>query len=387
MMQSPKASSAQLFPYCPTPSQQQIDWPAMISHFSWLADMNEVPQDPGYHAEGDVLTHTRMVVEAMVGHHSWQACTEQERNVLFASALMHDIGKPACTQLEPDGHISSKGHARRGALMTQQILWTGAGLPAPWPFSTRAYITRLVRLHGLPLQFLDKSQPERVIYQASQSIRMDHLALLAEADVRGRTCTDQQELLERVELFRSFCQELQCYDRPRAFASPHSRFTYFHSEQGDPDYIAYDNTQFTVILMSGLPGSGKNTWIQQYRADWPVISLDTIRQEFKVTAEDNQGQVIQAAREQARVYMRQKQSFIWNATNTSSMLRRQLIDFFLAYEARIHIVYLDTPYNVIMQRNNTRKASVPPQVIDKLAARLEVPDITEAHQVDWIVDQ
>src|SRR5437879_1968992 len=49
----------------------------------------------------------------------------------------------------------------------------------------------------------------------------------AEADVRGRMCADGRKLLERIDLFRQFCAELDCFEQPRAFASAHSRFVYF----------------------------------------------------------------------------------------------------------------------------------------------------------------
>ena len=66
-------------------------------------------------------------------------------------------------------------------------------------------------------------------------------------------------------------------------------------------------------------------------------------------------------------------------------MRQQLINFFAAYQARIHIVYLEVPLEEILQRNRSRTATVPEAVIHKLAARLDIPDITEAHQVEWIV--
>jgi predicted kinase len=65
-------------------------------------------------------------------------------------------------------------------------------------------------------------------------------------------------------------------------------------------------------------------------------------------------------------------------------MRQQLINFFAAYQARIRIVYLEVPLEEILQRNRSRTAQVPEAVIQKLAARLDIPDITEAHQVDRI---
>ncbi|GCE17626.1 AAA family ATPase [Dictyobacter kobayashii] len=384
-MQQQPGTSTDFFPLCPQPTQQwSLDWEALQRQFSWLRAMAGVPQYPAYHAEGDVLIHTHMVTAALVQHEQWRSLPADERQLLFAAALLHDVGKPACTKIEPDGMISSRGHARRGEFIARRLLWTAVELDKPVPFAQREYLARLVRLHGLPLQFLNRANPEKSITEASQNVRLDHLALLAEADVLGRICTDQAELLERVELFRVLSQEQQCYTAPRAFASDYSRFIYLHSEQGYADYEAYDDTIFEVVMLAGLPGAGKDSWIQRHYPSWPVVSLDGIRKELKITALDNQGHVVQLARERAREYMRQGQSFVWNATNTTHLLRRQLIDFFISYKARVHIVYLEAPYDVIIKRNHERSASVPVAVIDKLLNKLEIPDITEAHQVDWI---
>ena len=35
-----------------------------LTRYPWLRDLAATPQDPHYHAEGDVLTHTRLVAEA-----------------------------------------------------------------------------------------------------------------------------------------------------------------------------------------------------------------------------------------------------------------------------------------------------------------------------------
>jgi predicted kinase len=374
------------FPFCPVPPNWTLAWDSLQAQFSWLRAMEGVPQDPIFHAEGDVLIHTRRVVEALIGLEAWRNLPDQERMLLFASALLHDVGKPLCTKKDETGRISSRGHAQKGEFITRQILWTGQELEAPLPFIPREYIASLVRFHGLPLQFLHWTKPERTIIAASQRVRMDMIATLAEADVKGRICSDANELLERIELFRAQCQECLCYDQPRQFPNDYSRFMYFQREDRDPDYAAYDETEFEVVLMSGLPAAGKDTWIQQHRADQPVIALDALRKQLKIAAEDDQGPVIAAAKEQARTWMRKKQAFVWNATNITRMMRKQLIDLFLSYGARVHIVYIDAPFNAILQRNRDRPNSVPEHVIYKMLNKLEVPDITESHHVEWIHD-
>lgn len=371
------------FPYCPTPPHWQLDWQSIEQQFRWIRAMAGVEQDPFYHAEGDVLIHTSMVAEELVHLDAWRTLPQQERMQLFAAALLHDVAKPQCTRVEENGRIRSRGHARAGEYITRRLLWSGDELPDPLPFTIREQIARLVRFHGLPLHFLDKPQPERAVIAASMSARLDHVALLAEADVRGRICADQPELLERIELFREFCKELDCYTHPRPFASPHSRFVYFHNTHTHPTYTAYDDTTFEVVLMAGLPGVGKDAWLAQHLSNWPVISLDEIRKVLRISPEGNQGRVIQEAKERARVLMRQQQAFAWNATNITHALREQLVDFFVSYGARVRIVYLDAPLATILHRNKSRSASVPETVMNKLLNKLDMPDTTEAHTVHW----
>ncbi len=99
---------------------------------------------------------------------------------------------------------------------------------------------------------------------------------------------------------------------------------------------------------------------------------------------DRQGEVIYQARNKAKEYLRLKKSFVWNATNITYTLRSQLISLFTDYGAKVKIVYLEQPYKDILRRNRERK--VPEDVIDRMIKKLEVPDVTEAHEVNWIVE-
>jgi predicted kinase len=382
--QRTKTNTLWPFPFCPSPPDYSLDWEVIEAQFDWIRAMAGVRQEPEYHAEGDVLVHTRMVTEALIASDEWRALPEQERHTLFAAALMHDRAKPLCTQVEPDGSITSRGHARLGEARAREELARAVDIPLPPPLRVRESIARLVRYHGLPLWFLNGPDPQRAVIEAGQSIPADHVALLAEADVRGRICADQAELLDRVALFREFSRENGCLTAPRRFASGHSRFVYFRRSEASPDHEAYDDTRFEVILMSGLPGAGKDTWIQAHLPEWPVVSLDRIRRELDVEPTDDQAPVIEAATERARAMLRRQQPFIWNATNVTRMIRRRLIDLFASYHARIRIIYVEAPWNAIVSRNRHRERGVPESVLLNLLRKLEVPGLTEAHSVQWI---
>jgi predicted kinase len=325
-----------------------------------------------------------MVAAALAELSEWRGLPAAERAVLFAAALLHDVAKPECMVVEADGRISSRGHARRGEQRARTLLWRGEGLERPAPFAWREQVAKLVRHHGLPLWFLEQASPERAAIAASQVVRLDRVALLAEADVHGRVCADRQELLDRIALFRELCREARCYDAPRTFASAHSRFLYFRGQRDDPDHEAYDDTAFEVVLMSGLPGAGKDSWIRAHLADQPVVSLDQIRGELRIDPADDQGEVVRAAKERARQFLRKRQPFAWNATNVTRQIRAPLIDLFASYQARVRILYLDAPFDTIMARNKQRGNAVPERIVERLASKLDVPDLTEAHAVEWI---
>lgn len=371
------------FPFCPTPPTWELDWDGITNHFDCISNLKGCVQDPIHHAEGDVFIHTRMVCEALISLPAWRNLSSSDRSILFAAALLHDIAKPAYTTIDENGRVSSKGHGRQGARMARQVLWE---LDPPMPFDRREQVVALIQLGSLPMWFLEKTTPQQSVIRASQVVRCDWLAILAEADVRGRSCNDQQGILDRIELFREFCQENNCLSQPRSFPSEHSRFIYFRKEDGYPDYQAFDDTQFEVVLMSGLPGTGKDYWIQENLQGWPVICLDDLRKEMKIPPGKTPGIVVEEAKKRAREYMRSRRSFVWNATNTTRSMRLQLIDFFAGYNARIRIVYREAQFDELLRRNRERTAMVPENVIHKLAAKLDIPDITEAHQVEWVID-
>jgi len=192
--------------------------------------------------------------------------------------------------------------------------------------------------------------------------------------------------LARVDLFRDYCREHGCLDRLYAFPSGLSRFTYFHKSQGqeaDPTYDPYDDTRYEVVLMVGLPGAGKDSWLRAHLPDWPVVSLDALRHDLDVGPRDDQGAVVAAARERARVYLREGRSFAWNATNLTRQLRARFVDD----HARVRIVYVEAPPEKVLRRNRERAghAQVPEAVIHRFAAHLDAPDPTEAHAVEWII--
>lgn len=358
------------------------DWNYLESRFSWVEEMNHVPQDRFHHAEGNVAIHTRMVLEMLHQDAVYNSLSEQEKEILWAAALLHDVEKRSTTVQEADGRISAKGHARKGAQTARRMLYK----EEPAPFAIREQIWGLIQHHSLPLWLLERADPLKLLIQASLEVDTRWLTLLARADVLGRICEDQADLLYRVECFEEFCRENGCWGTTRPFASAHARMHYLQHENSYPDYVPFEEPEMEVIMMSGLPGAGKDTYIRKHLFHLPVISLDAIRESLGSDPADKRGngQAIQQGKEQARILLRKKQSFVWNATNITRQLRSQLIALFLSYKARVRIIYLEVPFEKLQGQNKGREAVVPAQVMEKLAGKLEVPALWEAHEVTYV---
>jgi len=358
------------------------EWTSLKNRFAWVAQMDGVPQDAIYHAEGDVAIHTQLVLAALRNDPEYQQLNVQDQEILWAAALLHDVEKFSTTILEPDGSITSHGHARKGAMTARKILYRDI----PTPFIIREQIVGLVRYHGLPLWIFEKPDPVKALITASFDVNTKLLTILARADAKGRICHDQQELLFKIDCFEAFCQEQNCWAIPRQFASPDAQMYYIQNQDTYPDYIPFDKPVANVILMSGLPGAGKDYFISKNYPDKPIIALDDIRREKGILPTDKagNGKVIQEAKEMARVFLRKQQPFVWNATNTTRQMRAQLIDLFTTYKVHVEIVYVEVPYKVLRQQNSKREAAVPANVLEKLITKLEVPSLTEAHQVTYV---
>lgn len=357
------------------------NWNNLYTTFSWVRDMEGVIQDPIYHEEGDVLIHTQMVTAALLNLSEYQDLEDQNKEILFAAALMHDIEKRSTTVVENDGSITSKGHAKKGTYTSRELLYRFYDAP----FSTRESIAKLVRYHGFPLWFFEKENPLKALRKVSLEVNTYWLYLLAKSDVLGRICFDQEDLLYRVELFKAFCIEQDCFGKAADFASDFGKYHYFSSSETDHNYQPFEGNSFEVILLSGLPGAGKDSFIKKHYPDHAVVSIDELRRTFKIDPKDKKGngKMVQLAKENARSFLRKKQPFIWNATNITYSIRQQLISLFQDYGAKTKIIYIEVPYPQLIDQNKNRQYAIPESALHQLIRKLEPPAKWEAPLVEF----
>jgi hypothetical protein len=111
--------------------------------------------------------------------------------------------------------------------------------------------------------------------------------------------------------------------------------------------------------------------------------LDVVREDLDAEPTDNQGKVIQTARERCRQHLRAGTDFAFNGTNITREMRRRWTDLFADYGARIEIAYLEPELAAVLDRNKQRQHPVPEKVILDLCGKAEPPTLTECHRLAY----
>lgn len=141
-------------------------------------------QEPDWHPEGDVWTHTLMVIDMA---RALNGDLDRPRLItVMLGAVCHDLGKPATTAVI-DGRIRSMEHEEAGVDPTLRLLdrlnvFTIDG------FDVRAQVVGLVAQHLKPGMFYKAGNVgDGAFRRLAEKVDLELLARLARADCRGRT--------------------------------------------------------------------------------------------------------------------------------------------------------------------------------------------------------
>ena len=154
-----------------------------LRFFPELEALIDVPQDPTWHPEGCVWTHTLMVVDEAA---KLRVGEEKNDLVLMFGALCHDFGKPETT-IWKDGHWRSPAHDVLGMQPTEKFLRRLTD-----EASLIEKVTVLVREHLRPSMLYNDREKVTpgAIRRLALRVSIPELLLVAEADHFGRTTDD-----------------------------------------------------------------------------------------------------------------------------------------------------------------------------------------------------
>ena len=99
-------------------------WCSLEQLFEWVREMNTVQQDIRYHAEGSVAEHTRMVLEALQQSSAYHSLSTLEKEIIWTSALLHDVEKRSTSVDEGEGRVSAKDMPEKESTLSA-LFYTG----------------------------------------------------------------------------------------------------------------------------------------------------------------------------------------------------------------------------------------------------------------------
>jgi len=174
-----------------------------------LVPLAATPQDPEWHPEGDVWTHTLLALDQatlLVGD-----LDRPRALAVMLGTLCHDLGKPATTKLE-DGRIRSRGHEEAGVPPTLALLdrWNVHTLLG---YDVRAQVVALVANHLKPGQLHDDRErvSDGAIRRLAHKCEAGLLYRVARADCLGRTGNFEPVAME---WFLERVRQLDVVERP-----------------------------------------------------------------------------------------------------------------------------------------------------------------------------
>lgn len=369
--------------------------------------LEETPQDPGWHAEGNVLIHTGMVLDALYEllENRATSIAGERRTALILAAALHDVAKPLTTRsMEIRGvqRLAAPRHEMRGrSALSLQMMEQGLD------YSLIERVVDLVGYHVQPKFLVVKGRERDAYLRLAQFADPELLYWLELADMIGRSCADRAEQIEHIEMFGLFAREHGAW-RPFADDAPAWRATYRDAIEGSASLRDLSYRQFVqdlcdgtvtqpeegiarsyrfrdgfpeLVITVGPSGSGKSTWVERHLADHVRISLDEIRDERgRRSDQSHNARVRSIARDRLREGLRRKQKLVWDATTLRRDFRDVLTKLTVDYGGLVTLVCFPRAPDTYHRRNRERSTPVPTSVLNRQIETLQWPERLEGHR-------
>jgi len=145
-----------------------------------------------------------------------------------------------------------------------------------------------------------------------------------------------------------------------------------------------------LIILSGIPGSGKTTYAFGVKNVLPkvkVISSDEIRREITGDTTDGTKETLvwEEFEKQIKLASNDNDIVIADSTALTNVLRMKWYNVFRSFFNKIELVYLDMPFSVCWERNIARERKVPLNPMAVMFKLLEAPNEEVNNSFDSII--
>ena len=140
-------------------------------------------------------------------------------------------------------------------------------------------------------------------------------------------------------------------------------------------------TKNVLIVMCGLPASGKSTYAEWLEDSgmFRRVCPDLIRKDLygDESIQGNGNQVFDVAHHRIKEFGAGRQNVVFDATNIDRKTRKDLVKQMRPYFDVIICKWFSTPASICYERNFYRERQVPSTVIKNMADRFRAPMLDE----------
>lgn len=308
-----------------------------------------------YHIEGDIWCHTLMVANVAKMY-------DYQKEVQIASFL-HDLGKPttACKN-EVKGRTSFFGHEGMSAWLALDVL-----KELELSQEEIIQIFNLIALHTEPFKISPEKLSERLRGQEALGYMLNRLN---RCDTLGRLCTTPNE--DRFDEINELLVE--------------------NAKKG---FQKRENLTHEVILLFGLPCSGKSTYFEKElkKKGFTLLSRDAILEELvegdtynEKWNNANQKEIDRVFNDRLNLAIKKRENIVVDRTNLTRKSRRKILNRFPKCYKKTCVGFLVNLMEIFERNENREGKVIPDGAYDYMMKSTYPPLYDEFDEIEWIVN-
>ena len=258
--------------------------------------------------------------------------------------LFHDIEKPNSIQIRDDGNFSYIGHERKSAEYAKKWL-----IEYETPYKIINTVYDLIDSH------MKKDMKVSTMVSNLGIEKSKMLIDVLEADAKGRNFELKDDLI--------------------SIANKRLELDTYKIKSSTP----MDENKPTIIILIGLPRSGKSSFYKKYFDKYEYLSRDEIRERlfgFKGNM-DNEETVTRVFNEMLNDALNKSKNIIIDNTNVQTKYRIKYLSMAKARKYNTKAYLINTEYDTVIK--NAKKENFPIEVIESMLCRLNKPLYEEGY--------